>query len=104
MRRLSVFLCTLICLFGFPGCAGEAVHPAILSEFVTHTDEELKDNLIGLARDEVRRLWGGPDGVYSGLRGDMWLLELAKQDVLMLSLFYDDNWCVERITINGRDL
>ncbi len=47
---------------------------------------------------------GEPDGVYSGLRGDMWLLELAKQDVLMLSLFYDDNWCVERITINGRDL
>ena len=69
-----------------------------LTEVNQYTQEELNENLIGTSREMLWSFWGDPDGMLSGLLGDIWKLDTDTDK--HITVYYKDG-IVESIKINS---
>ena len=65
-----------------------------------YTQEEIEEKLKGEHRDNILVSWGEPDGMLSGMWGDVWFLDDAKER--KITVYYDSNGCVENVRIGNR--
>ena len=65
-----------------------------------YTQEEIEEKLKGEHRDNILVSWGEPDGMLSGMWGDVWFLDDAKER--KITVYYDSNGCVENVRIGSR--
>ena len=65
-----------------------------------YTQEEIEEKLKGEYRDNILVSWGQPDGMLSGMWGDVWFLDDIKDK--KITLYYDSNGCVENVRIGSR--
>ena len=63
-----------------------------------YMQEEIEEKLKGGHRDNIHVYWGEPDGMLSGMWGDVWLLNDEKK----ITVYYDSNGCVENVRIGSR--
>lgn len=62
-----------------------------------YTQEEIEEKLKGEYRDDILIFWGEPDGMLSGMWGDVWILDDEKERKIII--YYDSNGCVENVRI-----
>lgn len=64
-----------------------------------YTQEEIEEKLKGEYRDNILVSWGEPDGMLSGMWGDVWFLDEEKER--KITVYYDSNGYVENVRIGG---
>ncbi len=95
MRKLIfVLLSAVLILAFFAGCA--EVTPE-------SSKEELEEAFLGATQEEIRRAFGQPDGILSGLWGDIYLRG-ENEMVIFYYEDYDGIGCVEGIKITERQV
>ena len=65
-----------------------------------YTQEEIEEKLKGEHRDNILVSWGQPDGMLSGMWGEVWFLDDVKDK--KITLYYDAGGCVENVRIGSR--
>lgn len=65
-----------------------------------YTQEEIEEKLKGEYRDNILASWGEPDGMLSGMWGDVWFLD--DEQSKKITVYYDSNGCVENVRIGSR--
>ena len=64
-----------------------------------YTQEEIEEKLKGELRDNILVSWGEPDGMLSGVWGDIWILDAEKDKKIIL--YYDTEGYVENVRIGS---
>lgn len=65
-----------------------------------YTQEEIEEKLKGEYRDNILVSWGQPDGMLSGMWGEVWFLDDEKDR--KITVYYDSNGCVVNVRIGSR--
>ncbi len=66
-----------------------------------YTQEEIEEKLKGECRDNLLVSWGEPDGMLSGMWGDIWFLDDAEGKKIIV--YYDSDGYVENVLIRGNE-
>lgn len=64
-----------------------------------YTQEEIEEKLKGEHRDNILVSWGKPDGMLSGMWGDVWFLDTEKDR--KITLYYDAEGYVENVRVGS---
>ena len=68
-----------------------------LAEIDQYTQEELDKKLVGVSRDHLLSVWGKPDGILSGLWGEIWKLGNEKGQSIII--YYINDGQVDEIKV-----
>ena len=100
MNRFWAILLILTMLSCFAGCdivpaPEDVVNDKILDKSV----EELREDLIGKSRKELIEMFGEPEAVLEGVRGDIFVIHFSEK---LLVVYYDEDGLVNRLKIEPR--
>ena len=65
-----------------------------------YTQEEIEEKLKGEYRDNILASWGEPNGMLSGMWGDVWFLD--DEQSKKITVYYDSNGFVENVLIHEK--
>lgn len=105
MKRLVIFLLMLACVSGLSGCSGkeDIMDIAGITGLITekgYTEADVQEELRGKSREDMIDAWGEPDGMLSGLWGELWhLSDYSNKEII---LYYDEDGIIEDIKIADR--
>lgn len=100
MKRVLAMLLILTMLGSFAACdivpaPEDVVNDKILDKSV----EELREDLIGKSRKELIEMFGEPEAVLEGVRGDIFVIHFSEN---LLVVYYDEDGLVNRVKIEPR--
>lgn len=102
MKKLTVFILSLVFILALCGCKPDGTTDTPkLGEISNYTQEQLDEKLLGLLQEELHNLWGEPDGMLSGLYGDIWVLD--KESGKEIIIYYDRDGMAENIIIYNNE-
>lgn len=101
MKKLLSLVLALTFMLVLTGCKPDkTTDTPKLGEFSDYTQEQLEEKLVGLSNEELRHLWGEPDGMLSGFWGDIWnLSDESNQQVI---IYYSEDGIVEHVLVDKR--
>ena len=103
MKKYTPWVLILTFVLTLAGCRsgfdGTTATPE-LDEIVDLTQEQLDEKLLGLSQEEIHSLWGEPDGMMYGFRGDIYHVPDSYESIM---LYYDVDGIVETVKVNYRN-
>lgn len=72
-----------------------------LASLQTHGEAYANEELIGYKRAQILSVWGEPDGMLSGLFGDIWDFQPDSKDYIIL--YYNQKGIVESVKFGTKD-
>ena len=100
MKKTMLWMLAAACALALTACGGGFMAldevKFLMAEQIC-IEEALLENLSGRSREDVLRRWGDPDGMLSGLWGDIWKLDNPSGG--MIILYYDSSGAVEHVRI-----
>lgn len=99
MKKLIALVLTLLFMFTLTGCQSDkTIGTPELNEITNYTQEQLEERLVGLLNEELYHSWGEPDGMLSGLYGDIWYI--SDEHDRQIVVYYDGDGVVEHILVD----
>lgn len=95
MKQISSLILLLLLMLCLMGCRKEE-RTIALDEIAALGSETLSSHLTGIDRDKIHDAWGEPDGMLSGLWGDIYKIPDTSQQII---LYYDENGLISTVKV-----
>ncbi len=106
MRRWPIaWLAVCFLLFSACGTGQQLVSLQEVSQLVLeqgYTAGQILERLQGASTEQLQKQWGEPDGVLSGMWGDIW--RLGEQEERIIIVYYDAEGLAETVIIQEREM
>lgn len=88
MKKYIGVLLSLICVVALTACGKNLDNIPSFSVIQEQGDEWATEKLTGYTKDNLQEIWGEPDGMLSGMFGEVWQVE---DDFDQVVVYYDEN-------------
>lgn len=96
MKNITALLLSVLLILSMTACGKEDSAAVKLEDIAILSEETLETLFSGMPREDIHEAWGEPDGMLSGLWGDIYKIPDSDRQIIV---YYDADGLISNIKI-----